>query len=72
MRFRCGNGSGLPWASEIDGAMHACGHGLHVAVLVGDARLGNLIYNSGQGHNQASRTGGHRGRGRRGQPQGAG
>jgi hippurate hydrolase len=29
----------LPFASEVDGAMHACGHDLHTAGLVGAARL---------------------------------
>lgn len=31
--------SGEPFASEHDGVMHACGHDLHVAGLVGAARL---------------------------------
>ena len=29
----------LPYASQIDGAMHACGHDLHTAMLAGSARL---------------------------------
>ncbi|MFE9249681.1 M20 family metallopeptidase [Streptomyces sp. NPDC007088] len=31
--------TGLPYASEVDGLMHACGHDLHTAGLVGAARL---------------------------------
>ncbi|MFE0678089.1 M20 family metallopeptidase [Streptomyces sp. NPDC058867] len=31
--------TGLPYASEVPGVMHACGHDLHIAGLVGAARL---------------------------------
>jgi len=45
--------SGVPFASRSDGAMHACGHDLHTAMLCGAARLlsaradevaGNVIF----------------------------
>jgi hippurate hydrolase len=31
--------TGLPYASRTDGAMHACGHDLHTAMLAGAARI---------------------------------
>lgn len=34
-----GEQTGLPYVSRVEGVMHACGHDLHTAMLVGAARL---------------------------------
>ncbi|KYO66576.1 M20 metallopeptidase family protein [Thermovenabulum gondwanense] len=31
--------TGLPFASKVDGKMHACGHDIHTAILLGTARV---------------------------------
>ena len=31
--------TGLPYASANDGVMHACGHDIHTAILIGTAKL---------------------------------
>lgn len=31
--------TGLPFSSRVDGVMHACGHDLHVAMMLGNAKI---------------------------------
>ncbi len=37
--LRVTEATGLPYASEVDGVMHACGHDMHVTTLLGAAKL---------------------------------
>lgn len=38
--------TGLPFASEVDGVMHACGHDTHIAMALGAARILNDMKDS--------------------------
>ena len=31
--------TGLPFASEVEGVMHACGHDMHTAMMLGNAKI---------------------------------
>lgn len=42
--------TGLPYASEISGVMHACGHDGHVAILLGTAKILNEFKNELHGN----------------------
>jgi amidohydrolase len=40
--------TGLPFASEVDGVMHACGHDAHTAGLIGAARILSSLHDEGK------------------------
>ena len=42
--------TGLPYASKVDGVMHACGHDTHTAILLGAAMIFNEIKDSFNGN----------------------
>ena len=42
--------TGLPFASKYDGAMHACGHDAHMAMVLGAATVLNRIRDKMKGH----------------------
>jgi metal-dependent amidase/aminoacylase/carboxypeptidase family protein len=53
--------TGLDYASEIDGAMHACGHDGHTAMLVGAARslrrIGTALQDASSSHSSPEKRG---------------
>lgn len=42
--------TGLPYASKVDGVMHACGHDTHTAILLGAAMIFNELKESFNGN----------------------
>jgi amidohydrolase len=40
----------LPWQSQVEGAMHACGHDFHMAIALGTARLLSSLQQRLAGH----------------------